>query len=81
MKRAFDRIIDAVDVETFLLCADEEEAKELAAALMAELGLPNGDLVFVEHNGVGARVRLRSYIHRPGEHYHWLQPRQEAKQP
>lgn len=79
MKKAFDRVIDAIDVETFLLCANEEEAKELAAALMSEMGLPNGDVIFVEHNGVGARVRLRSYIHRPGEHYRWLQTRQEPE--
>ena len=80
MNTAFDRVIDAIDVETFLLCAGEDEAKELAAALAAAMNLPNADLVFVEHNGAGARVRIRSYAHRPGDHYRWLTQPQEVGQ-
>jgi len=73
MGRAIDQVVDAIDVETFLLCRSEEEAKELAEALAAELNLKHGDIVFLEFNGMGARVRLRSYVHRPGDRYRWLE--------
>lgn len=72
MTQALSRVVDALDIETFLYCKDEDEAKTLAEALAAELGLPHGDVVFVEHRGAGARVRIRSYIHHPGDHYRWL---------
>ena len=71
MNKAFERVMDAIDIETFLLSKDEEEAKELAEKLIAGLNLPNGDIVFLEHKGAGARVRLRSYIHHPGDHYRY----------
>jgi len=64
--------MDALDVETFLVCADEEEGRRLARELMAELGFPEADIVFFEFNGPGARVRLRAYRHRPGDRYAWL---------
>ena len=73
MKKALDQVVDAIGIETFLYCRTEDEAKELAEALAVELGLPHGDIVFLEHKGWGARVRLRSYIHRPGDHYRWLE--------
>lgn len=73
MDRAMSRVIDAIDVETFFRCKDEEEAKELAHALAQEMNLKLSDLVFVEHQGYGARVRLRGYIHRPGDSYQWLE--------
>jgi hypothetical protein len=77
---AKDRIVDAIDIETFFYCKDESEAKQLANSLMAEMSLPQGDIVFLEHNGLGARVRLRSYIHLPGDHYRWLEdaPREQS---
>ena len=68
-----DRVVDAIDIETFLFCSSEEEAKDLADALAVDLGLPHGDVVFLEFHGWGARVRIRSYIHRPGDHYRWLE--------
>lgn len=73
MNKALDRVVDAIDIETFLYCRTEDEAKELAEAIAVELGLPHGDIVFLEHKGWGARVRIRSYIHRPGDHYRWLE--------
>ena len=76
---AKDRIVDAIDIETFFYCKDESEAKQLANALMAEMSLPQGDIVFLEHNGLGARVRLRSYIHLPGDHYRWLESAPEEQ--
>lgn len=73
MKAALDQVLDAIDLETFLICKDEEEAKTLAAKLVEELNLKHGDIVFLEHKGIGARVRIRSYIHHPGDHYRWLE--------
>ncbi len=73
MVKAIEKIVDALDIETFLLCNNEEEAKELAGQLIRELNLPGGDIVFLEHKGLGARVRIRSYIHHPGDHYRWLE--------
>ncbi len=78
MSKALDRVVDAIDIETFLYCKTEEEAKDLAEKLISELNLPHGDIVFLEHKGWGARVRLRSYIHRPGDHYRWLEQDGEA---
>lgn len=76
MQKALDRVADALDIETFLVCKSEQEAKELAQQLIAELNLPHGDIVFVEQRGVGARVRIRAYIHHPGDHYRWLEGEQ-----
>ncbi len=73
MSKALARVVDAIDLETFLSCKDEEEAKELSQLLVQELNLRLGDIVFLEHEGWGARVRLRTYIHRPGDHYQWLE--------
>ncbi len=78
MSKALDRVVDAVDIETFLYCTSEEEAKELAEALALELNLPRADIVFLEHKAWGARVRIRSYIHHPGDHYRWLESGGEA---
>jgi hypothetical protein len=72
MAGALDKVVDAIDIETFLYCKDEEEAKDLAQALLNELNFKHGDIVFLEHLGWGARVRLRAYLHRPGDHYRWL---------
>ncbi len=77
MTCALDHVLDALDVETFLICSSEEEGRRLAVQLMADLSLPHGDIVFLEFNGAGARVRLRSYLHRPGDHYRWLESESE----
>lgn len=69
---AMQHVLDALDLETFLVCQNEAEAKELALNLAAELGLAHADVVFVEQSGLGARVRIRSYIHHPGQGYGWL---------
>lgn len=78
MKRALDQVVDALDIETFVLCGDEEEARQIGERLLAELNLPHGDIVFLEFNGCGARLRLRSYLHRPGQGYPWLSPQEES---
>jgi hypothetical protein len=76
MKSALDRVVDAIDVETFLYCKSEDEGKALAEALAQELSLP--DIVFLEFKAWGARVRIRSYIHHPGDHYRWMETEVEA---
>jgi len=73
MPKALDQVVDALDIETYLYCKSEEEAKELAEALAAEMNLPHPDIVFLEHRGWGARVRIRTYVHHPGDHYRWLE--------
>lgn len=78
MTKALDRVVDAIDIETFLYCKSESEAKELAEALATELNLPHGDVVFLEFKAWGARVRIRSYIHHPGDHYRWMQTEGES---
>jgi hypothetical protein len=66
------RILDALDVETFLLARDEGEAKGIMEGLLAELGFADHDIVFLEQVGCGVRVRARAYVHRPGVSYGWL---------
>lgn len=78
MTTAMDRVADAIDVETFLVCKSEEEARRLALALAQEINLPHGDIVFLEFKGWGARVRLRGYVHHPGDHYRWLETGEAA---
>ena len=73
MAKAMTRVVDAIDIETFLACRSEEEARELAEALGIEMNLGHADIVFLEFRGWGARVRLRTYVHRPGDHYQWLE--------
>lgn len=67
-----DRIIDAFDVETTLLSENEEEAKNIAVQYFKSLGFDDVDVVFIEHNGFAARIRLRAYIFRPGDKYSWI---------
>ncbi len=73
MSKALDHVVDAIDIETFLYCASESEGKQLAEALALELNLPHADVVFLEFKAWGARVRIRAYIHHPGDHYRWME--------
>ncbi|MFZ7102821.1 MAG: hypothetical protein ACOWWO_09190 [Peptococcaceae bacterium] len=72
MTKILERITDALDVETFLVCDSEEHGKKLALQMMKNLGFEDVDLVFIEFVGSGARIRARAYIHRPGDKYGWL---------
>ena len=72
MEACLKQVMDAVDIETFFSCADEEEGRSLALALLEHFGLKDTDIVFVEHAGTGARVRARAYLHRAGDEYGWL---------
>ncbi|MBO8168385.1 MAG: hypothetical protein H0Z35_04255 [Thermoanaerobacteraceae bacterium] len=65
--------MDALDIETFLVCKSEAEGKELALQLVKDMGIRDADVVFIQYKGPGARVRVRGYMHRPGVSYGWLQ--------
>ncbi len=67
-----EKILDALDVETFIVCRSEEDGKGIMLALLAEMGLRDTDIVFVEYAGMGVRIRGRGYIYRPGDRYRWL---------
>lgn len=73
MSKILDQVLDALDVETFLVCNSEEEGKLLAINLMKDLGFEDVDVVFVRFQGVGARVRVRANLFRPGDNYRWME--------
>jgi len=64
--------MDALDVETFIVCDSEDEGKRIALQMMKNLGFDDVDLVFIEFIGPGARIRTRAYLHRSGDKYGWL---------
>lgn len=72
MECCLDKIIDALDVETFVVAADETEAKAIIRKIMTAMGLKDIDIVYCQHLGPGARIRARGYIFRPGDKYGWL---------
>lgn len=67
------RVVDALDIETFLICENEEEGRRISAGLMESMGCSDFDLVYIHHEGIGARVRIRAYVNRPGDRYTWLE--------
>ena len=72
MSQIFDHVLDALDIETFLVCSSEAEGKHLAQTMMKDMGFDDYDIVFAKFQGVGARIRVRAYINRPGDNYAWL---------
>ena len=72
MTTARDLIVDALDIESFLLCESEAEAKELIAKLMQSLGMARFVIVSLDFNGPGAHFRVRAYMNKPGDNYTWL---------
>lgn len=78
MAEALQHVMDALDVETFLVCANEDEGKNLALELMKSLGFQDVDIVFIQFRGPGARVRSRAYINRAGDKYSWLREGKEG---
>jgi len=79
LTKALNHVMDALDVETFLICDTEDEARSLALELMKEMGFNDIDVVNLDFLGVGARVRARAYIHRSGDEYGWLKMDKEVK--
>ena len=69
---ALSRVLDAVDVETYLVCSSAQEGRNLARLLGRELNLGDVDVMFEEFDGYGVRVRLRAMVHRPAARYAWL---------
>ena len=66
------KVVDILDIETFIVGDSEEEAKSVMQSLFEQWGFTDTDFVFVEQHGLGAKVRARAYVHRPGDHYGWL---------
>lgn len=74
MANVMDKIMDGLDIETFLICGSEEEGRQLAVQLVKEWGFKDVDIVFIQFQGPGVRVRVRAYVHRSGDVYGWLKP-------
>ncbi|MFH0735113.1 MAG: hypothetical protein V1773_13110 [bacterium] len=72
MSKALDKIMDALDIETYLVCSSAQEGKKLVQQLGEELNLGDLDIMFEEYDGYGIRVRLRKYVYKPGNKYCWL---------
>jgi predicted CopG family antitoxin len=72
MSDILEKVMDAVDLETYLVCKDEEEAEKFTLELMEKLGFKDTTIVFIQHQGPGARIRARGYIYKPGDRYSWL---------
>ena len=78
MTEDLDKIVDALDIETFVVCRDEEEGKEIMLRIMGGMGLRDMDIVYCQHLGPGARIRARGYIFRAGHRYGWLKEADKA---
>lgn len=72
MSSVLNQVMDALDIETFLVCRSEDEGKRMILELMKELGFQDADVVFIQYMGPGVRVRSRAYLHRAGDRYSWL---------
>ena len=72
MPNARDLLVDAMDIESFLLCEGEAEARDLIGRLMQSLGLSRYVIVSLDFNGPGAHFRVRAYMNKPGDSYTWL---------
>ncbi|EGO64604.1 hypothetical protein [Acetonema longum] len=67
-----EQVMDALDVETFFVCSGEAEGRELMLRLLKNWGFRDVDIVFIEFQGTGARVRGRAYVYRFDEKEPWL---------
>lgn len=76
MPTALEHVMDAIDIETYIVCKDENEGKKLALQLGHEMNLGEIDIMFQEFDGFGMRVRLRKYIYKPGNIYKYLDSQQ-----
>ncbi|VBB05849.1 Hypothetical protein LUCI_1060 [Lucifera butyrica] len=77
MDEPLKRVMDAIDVETFFVCSNEESGRSLMLALLRGWGFKDVDIVFARFEGPGVRVRGRAYVHRPADKYGWLKPEGE----
>ncbi len=72
MLKPLEQVMDALDIETFFVCDNEDQGRSLMLSLLKEWGVMDVDIVFAQHEGPGVRVRGRAYIHRPADKYQWL---------
>ncbi len=72
MQKITEQIMDALDVETFFVCASEEEGRNLMLNLLKAWGFTDVGVVFAQYEGPGVRVRGRAYVYRPADKYRWL---------
>lgn len=79
MIQPLEQVMDALDVETFFVCDNEQQGRNLMLGLLKQWGLSDVDVVFAQHMGPGIRVRGRAYIHRPADKYSWIIPDSERK--
>lgn len=78
MSTVYEKVLDAVDIETFLICEDEDEGKGLITKMLEDMGFKDINIVFIQHNGPGARIRARGYVHKSGDRYGWLNHRGDS---
>lgn len=79
MIQPLEQVMDALDVETFFVCDNEQQGRSLMLGLLKQWGLTDVDVVFAQHMGPGIRVRGRAYIHRPADKYSWIIPDSERR--
>lgn len=72
MNSALERVMDAIDIETYIVCEDENEGKKFALQLGQEMNLGEIDIMYQEFDGYGVRLRLRKYVYKPGNMYKYL---------
>ncbi|MBS4023005.1 MAG: hypothetical protein KGZ79_11415 [Dethiobacter sp.] len=77
MANGLDKVMDALDIETFIVAKDEDEAIRTIRQIMTDMGLRDIDVVYCKHLGPGARVRARGYVFRAGDMYGWLKEAQQ----
>ena len=81
MSSVLDQIMDALDIETFVVCRSDEEGRKHILRLLKEWGLNDVDIIFSQFQGPGSRIRARAYVHRSGDVYGWLKPANEGEHP
>lgn len=79
MRTALEQVMDAIDIETYIICRDENEGKKFALQLGQEMNLGEIDIMYQEFDGYGVRVRLRKYVYKPGNIYKYLNPEEKAE--
>ncbi|MDR3565641.1 MAG: hypothetical protein P4N59_29965 [Negativicutes bacterium] len=72
MVKPEEQIMDALDVETFFVCDNENDGRSLMLRLLKGWGFSDVDVVFAQYEGPGTRVRGRAYVYRPSDRYRWL---------
>jgi hypothetical protein len=72
MSNPLHQIMDALDVETFIVCDNELQGRNIMLSMLKNWGFSDVDIVFAQHVGPGTRIRGRAYAYRPADKYAWL---------